>query len=133
MKYRLLALVAALILLAVPATACTGYIDLSGYVYVWTNAPTGATSQITYSKTPPVGQEIKPLKGAVVVFEDKDKSHRFELKTGEDGYFHLGTTFELDEYVNVDISANGYLDAHGKLDVLEDESFYYFVILLVPS
>jgi hypothetical protein len=133
MKYRLFALVAAAILLAVPAAACTGYIDLSGYVYVWTNAPPGATSQVTYVKTPPVGQEVKPLKDAKVVFDDKDRSHPFTMETNADGYFHLGTTFELDEYVTIDISADGYLDAHGKLDVIEDTAFYYFVVMLVPS
>ncbi len=133
MKYRLFALIAIVIMLALPAAACKSYVDMSGYVYIWVNAPPGAVSQVSYSKTPPVGQEVVPLKGAKVVLEDDDKSHRFELATNAEGYFHIGTTVELDEDMNIDVEAQGYLEAHGKFDVIADESFYYFVILLVPE
>jgi hypothetical protein len=133
MKYKLMALLGALILLLAPATACTGYIDLAGHVYAWTNAPAGASSLILYVETVPYEYQVTPLKNATVVFEDKDKSHRFNAESKEDGYFQLGTTFEMDEYLNIDATYSGYKPAHGRLDVLEDKSFYSFVVLMVPS
>jgi hypothetical protein len=120
-------------LLILPLAGCTSYIDVSGHVYEWTNAPSGAQSHIYYDETAPAEFQIKPVSGAKILLQDEDKSHTFTLESQEDGYFHLGTTVELSEAMNIEGSHTGYQTGSSQFDIKEAKNFYEFNIVLAPT
>jgi hypothetical protein len=120
-------------LLILPFAGCTSYIDVSGHVYEWIDAPAGSQSHIYYDEAVPVALKTKPVSGVKVGLQDEDKSHTFTLESGEDGYFHLGTTVELSEAINIEVTKAGYQAATGQFDIQEAKNFYEFNIVLVPN
>jgi len=119
--------------LILPLAGCTSYIDVSGYVYEWANAPDGAQSHIYYDETAPVGFQMIPVSGVNIMLQDEDKSHTFSLVSREDGYFHLGTTVELSEAIIIKVSPKGYQTVSSQFDIKEAKNFYEFNIVLAPT
>jgi hypothetical protein len=120
-------------LLILPLAGCTSYIDVSGHVYEWAIAPAGAQSHIYYDETAPTEFQLKPVNGVKILLQDEDKSHTFTLVSREDGYFHLGTTVELSEAINIEAHLAGYQTVSSKFDVKESKNFYEFNIILAPT
>jgi hypothetical protein len=133
MKQRALALVMSVLVLSLLTAGCTSYVDFSGSVYEWVNAPPGAKTVVYYGETPPSDYQLAPLEGARVFIEDEDHSHKFTMEAGTNGSFHLGTTVELAEDVIIDVSKSGYQGATRQISIDDDVYFYKFVVLLIPA
>jgi hypothetical protein len=117
--------------LTLPAGGCTGYLDFRGFVYEWTNAPSGSTSVIIQSDTLPDGYQVKPLAGVTVDANDEDQSHPFTMVSNAEGEFHKGLTVELHEDIIVNVNHPGYLPGRLQFDVFKEKYFYSLIVLLV--